>query len=65
MSSEEADDHEARKKSLATILSQNYGVEEECLIKAIVALGEGENRLVSMRLLSLSLAWHVFSPIHL
>jgi hypothetical protein len=38
------DNHEARKKSLATILSQDYSVKEESLIQAIVALGEGKNR---------------------
>jgi hypothetical protein len=48
MRSVEADDHEARKKSLATILSQNYGVQEESLVKAIVALGEGETETGSV-----------------
>lgn len=33
--------HESRMKSLATILKDQYGVKDESLVQAIVALGEG------------------------
>jgi len=40
--------HHGRMKSLATILTDQYGVEDESLVQAIVALGEGKKNHVGI-----------------